>query len=145
MKNTLTTFLFLMISIGFGLQSCEKENSKTSNSDSIKSTQKDSLITHNLTENYDYQNFPEFYEQLRKSLNNKSELIKFCNFPFNDNISKEKFSQNNNISEEAKNLILKVYPEESGKKYIIDNDGFYIQFEKDKNGNWKLKSIDTSY
>lgn len=145
MKNTLTSLL-LMILIGFTLQSCEKKNSENSNLGLANSTQKDSSVIHqNLTENYDYQDFSEFYKQLRKSLKDKSKLINFCDFPFNENISKEEFYQDNLISEEAKNLILKVFPEKSGEKYIIDNDSFYIQFEKNKSGNWKLKSIETSY
>lgn len=144
MKNKIS--FLLLISFGFGLQSCEKKTLKNSNSGLTNSAQKDSSVIHqNLTENYDYQDFPEFYEQLRKSLNNKSELMNFCDFPLNENISKEEFSQNEFISEEVKNLILKVYPEKSGEKYIIDNDSFYIQFEKNKKGNWKLKSIETSY
>ena len=146
MKNTLTSLLLLMISIAFTLQSCEKKNSENSNLGLTNSTQKDSSVIHqNLIKNYDYQDFPEFYEQLRKSLANKSELINFCDFPFNENISKEEFSQDDIISEEAKNLILKIFPEKSGEKYIIDNDSFLIQFEKNKSGNWKLKSIETSY
>lgn len=144
MKNTVTSLLLFMFLLG--LQSCEKKNPKNSNSGLTNLAQKDSSAIHqNLTENYDYQDFPEFYEQLRKSLNSKSELMNFCNFPFNENISKEEFSQNEFISEEVKNLILKVYPEKSSEKYIIDNDSFYIQFEKNKKGNWKLKSIETSY
>ena len=98
-----------------------------------------------MNENYDHRDFPKFYRQLRKSLSNRSELVKFCDFPFNETISKEEFSQNNLISKEVKNLILKVFPEKSGEKYVIDNDSFYIQFEKNKEGNWKLKSIETSY
>jgi len=144
MKNITTSLLLFMILLG--LQSCEKKTPKNSNSGLTNSAQKDSSVIHqNLTENYDYQDFPEFYEQLRKSLSNKSDLINFCDFPFNENISKEEFSQNEFISEEVKNLILKVYPEKSGEKYIIDNDSFYIQFEKNKKGNWKLISIETSY
>lgn len=146
MKNTLTSLLLIIISIGFGLQSCEKINSKKNNLDFTNSTKKEVAKNHqNLTENYDYPDFPEFYEQLRKSLSNKSELINFCDFPFNESISKAEFSQANVISEETKNLILKVYPGKSGENYIIDNDSFYIQFEKNKKGNWKLKSIETSY
>lgn len=144
MKNITTSLLLFMILLG--LESCEQKNPKNSNSGLTNSAQKDSsLIYQNLTENYDYQDFPEFYEQLRKSLSNKSDLINFYDFPFNENISKEEFSQNEFISEEVKNLILKVYPEKSGEKYIIDNDSFYIQFEKNKKGNWKLKNIETSY
>lgn len=144
MKNTVTSLLLFMFLLG--LQSCEKKNLKNSNSGLTNSAQKDSSAIHqNLTESYDYQDFPEFYEQLRKSLNSKPELMNFCNFPFNENISKKEFSQNEFISEEVKSLILKVYPEKSGEKYIIDNDSFYIQFEKNKKGNWKLISIETSY
>lgn len=144
MKNiTISLLLFVIL---LGLQSCEKKNSKNSNFGFTNSNKKDVSVNHqSLNKNYDYQNFPEFYEQLRKSLSNKSELINFCDFPFNETISKEEFSQDDIISEEAKNLILKVYPEKSGEKYSIDNDSFYIQFEKDKKGSWKLKSIETSY
>ena len=144
MKNTVTPLLLFLILLG--LQSCDKKTMKNSNSGLTGLAQKDNSTTHqNLTETYDYQNFPDFYVQLRKSLDNKSELINFCDFPFNENISKEEFLQNDLVSEEAKNLILKVYPKKSGEKYIIDTDSFYIQFEKNKKGNWKLKSIDTSY
>lgn len=144
MKNITTSLLLFMILLG--LQSCDKKNLKNSNLVLTNSAQKDSSAIHqNLTENYDYQDFPEFYEQLRTSLSNKSELMNFCDFPLNENISKEEFLQNDLISEEAKNLILQVFPEKSGEKYIIDNDSFYIQFEKNKKGNWKLKNIETSY
>lgn len=146
MKNTLTFLLLMMIFIGFGLQSCEKKNKKASNLDSPKSMKNDNVVNHkNLNENYDYQDFREFYEKLRESLMENSETVNFCSFPFNENISKDKFSLNEMITQEVKNIILKVYPEQSGEKYIIDNDSFYIQFEKNKSGFWKLKSIDRSY
>ena len=40
MKNTLTSLLLIMISIGFGLQSCETKNSKKTNLDFTNSTKK---------------------------------------------------------------------------------------------------------
>lgn len=144
MKNKVTTILLFIILLG--LQSCVKKSSESSNSDFKNTAKKDISINHqNLNENYDHRDFQEFYGQLKKSLSNRSELVKFCDFPFNETISKEEFSQNNLISEEVKNLILKVFPEKSGEKYIIDNDSFYIQIERNKEGNWKLKSIETSY
>lgn len=146
MKNTSSFFLLIMISLGFWLQSCEKKNPKTSSPVITSLVKKDISENHqNLIENYDYQNFSAFYHQLQKAINNKSEIINFCDFPFNGTISKEEFSQNEIISEEIKNLILNKYPEKSDEKYIIDNDSFFILFEKNKLGNWKIKSIEASY
>lgn len=136
--------LLPILLIAFALHSCEnkQETHRISVSENDKQNQNNNKIKIN---NKEYSDFDLFYIALKKSLNNKEELAFHCQFPFNEEITKNEFLKEQPISDEAKLLIQNATPEKSGNNFVIDNDAYFITFSKNQSGNWKLKSVHNSY